>query len=171
MARCHDRVGERADPTDAADGGLALFHEHTASRAHSGRAARSDDVARPKCQDVRHEAHHLGHAVCHPLGCGILHCLAAQRELDRQLLRIRYELLGNEVRTQRCERAVPLSDEPVRAVPAIGAAGGALVNVAFNAHFDRVARYHFGIRALERKYGIETVQATYQKLLESSAVK
>jgi hypothetical protein len=56
-----------------------------------------------------------------------------------------------------------------QAVPAIGAAGGALVNVAFNAHFDRVARYHFGIRALERKYGIDTVQATYQKALESSA--
>jgi hypothetical protein len=55
-----------------------------------------------------------------------------------------------------------------QAVPAIGAAGGALVNVAFNAHFDRVARYHFGIRALERKYGIETVQATYQKLLEAN---
>jgi hypothetical protein len=58
-----------------------------------------------------------------------------------------------------------------QAVPAIGAAGGALVNVAFNAHFDRVARYHFGIRALERKYGLETVQAAYQKALESGAAR
>jgi hypothetical protein len=56
-----------------------------------------------------------------------------------------------------------------QAVPAIGAAGGALVNVAFNAHFDRVARYHFGIRALERKYGNEAVQAAYQKTLEGRA--
>jgi hypothetical protein len=54
-----------------------------------------------------------------------------------------------------------------QAVPAIGAAGGALVNVAFNAHFDRVARYHFGIRALERKYGPELVQKTYQTTLGS----
>lgn len=54
-----------------------------------------------------------------------------------------------------------------QAVPAIGAAGGALVNVAFNAHFDRVARYHFGIRALERKYSLEAVQAAYQKALTS----
>jgi hypothetical protein len=58
-----------------------------------------------------------------------------------------------------------------QAVPAIGAAGGALVNVAFNAHFDRVARYHFGIRALERKYGLETVQAAYQKALEAGAAR
>jgi hypothetical protein len=56
-----------------------------------------------------------------------------------------------------------------QAVPAIGAAGGALVNVAFNAHFDRVARYHFGIRALERKYGQERVQATYQEIFSSQS--
>jgi hypothetical protein len=58
-----------------------------------------------------------------------------------------------------------------QAVPAIGAAGGALVNVAFNAHFDRVARYHFGIRALERQYGADQVQAAYQKALERGAAR
>jgi hypothetical protein len=58
-----------------------------------------------------------------------------------------------------------------QAVPAIGAVGGALVNVAFNAHFDRVARYHFGIRALERKYGLDVVQAAYQKALEGEVGK
>jgi hypothetical protein len=52
-----------------------------------------------------------------------------------------------------------------QAVPAIGAVGGALVNVAFNAHFDRVARYHFGIRALERRYGNDAVQAAYHAAL------
>jgi hypothetical protein len=55
-----------------------------------------------------------------------------------------------------------------QAVPAIGAVGGALVNVAFNAHFDRVARYHFGIRALERKYGNETVQSAYHAALNAA---
>jgi hypothetical protein len=54
-------------------------------------------------------------------------------------------------------------------MPAIGAAGGALVNVAFNAHFDRVARCHFGIRALERTYGREPVQAAYQSALKQLA--
>lgn len=52
-----------------------------------------------------------------------------------------------------------------QAVPAIGAVGGALVNVAFAAHFDRVARCHFGIRALERTYGREVVQAAYRAAL------
>jgi hypothetical protein len=56
-----------------------------------------------------------------------------------------------------------------QAVPAIGAVGGALVNVAFAAHFDRVARYHFGIRALERRHGREAVQAEYQKALKRIA--
>jgi hypothetical protein len=45
------------------------------------------------------------------------------------------------------------------------------VNVAFNAHFDRVARYHFGIRALERQYGADQVQAAYQKALERGAAR
>ena len=58
-----------------------------------------------------------------------------------------------------------------QAVPAIGAVGGALVNVAFNAHFDRVARYHFGIRALERRYGNEAVQAAYHAALAEAKRK
>lgn len=49
-----------------------------------------------------------------------------------------------------------------QAVPGIGAVGGALVNVAFNDHFDRVARHHFGLRALEREFGNEAVQRAYE---------
>jgi hypothetical protein len=29
-------------------------------------------------------------------------------------------------------------------------------------HFNRVARFHFGIRSLERKHGIDVVQAAYR---------
>lgn len=50
-----------------------------------------------------------------------------------------------------------------QAVPGIGAIGGALVNVAFNDHFDRVARYHFGLRALERRYGNDRIQQVFEK--------
>lgn len=49
-----------------------------------------------------------------------------------------------------------------QAVPVVGAAGGAFVNVAFMEHFNTVARYHFGIRKLERQYGVEKVQAAYR---------
>ncbi|WP_372678671.1 EcsC family protein [Desulfosarcina sp.] len=49
-----------------------------------------------------------------------------------------------------------------QAVPAIGAAGGAIVNTLFIDHFQDMARGHFIIRRLERKYGREIVEATYR---------
>lgn len=49
-----------------------------------------------------------------------------------------------------------------QAVPAIGAAGGAIINTIFIDHFQDMARGHFIVRRLERKYGKETVEATYK---------
>lgn len=51
-----------------------------------------------------------------------------------------------------------------QAVPALGAAGGALVNTLFIDHFQDMARGHFIVRRLERKYGEDAVQATYLAL-------
>ncbi|MDA2930838.1 EcsC family protein [Acidobacteria bacterium AH-259-O06] len=51
------------------------------------------------------------------------------------------------------------------AVPAIGAAGGALINSIFINHFQDTARGHFTVRRLERCYDKELVQAEYQKLI------
>lgn len=48
------------------------------------------------------------------------------------------------------------------AVPVIGAFGGAAVNAAFMSHFRTVARAHFTVRRLERRYGAEPVRAAYQ---------
>lgn len=48
-----------------------------------------------------------------------------------------------------------------QAVPALGAAGGALVNTLFIDHFQDMARGHFTVRRLERKYGEDVVRATY----------
>ena len=45
------------------------------------------------------------------------------------------------------------------AVPVIGALGGAAIDVAFVSHFQNVARGHFIIRRLERRYGKEAVRA------------
>lgn len=47
------------------------------------------------------------------------------------------------------------------AVPVIGAIGGAAVNVAFTEHFRAVARAHFTVRRLERRYGAEAVRVAY----------
>jgi hypothetical protein len=47
-------------------------------------------------------------------------------------------------------------------LPIIGAASGAAINTAFMQHYQDVARAHFCLRALERRYGEEVVQATYR---------
>lgn len=51
-----------------------------------------------------------------------------------------------------------------QAIPAIGAAGGALINALFIDHFQDMARGHFIVRRLEKKYGREPVKAAYESL-------
>lgn len=51
-----------------------------------------------------------------------------------------------------------------QAVPALGAAGGALVNALFIDHFQDMARGHFTVRRLERIYGEQAVHAAYLAL-------
>jgi hypothetical protein len=51
-----------------------------------------------------------------------------------------------------------------QAVPAIGAVGGALINLVFIDHFQDMARGHFTVRRLERKYDAVTVKAAYVAL-------
>jgi hypothetical protein len=55
-----------------------------------------------------------------------------------------------------------------QAVPLTGAALGALINAAFTDHFNRVARFHFGILSLERRYGREMVDAAYLQACRSA---
>ncbi|MGA8056591.1 MAG: EcsC family protein, partial [Burkholderiales bacterium] len=56
--------------------------------------------------------------------------------------------------------ALPTGD-PLQTVPVVGAVTGALVNVAFMQHFDDVARGHFIVRRLERRYGSQAIRAAY----------
>ncbi len=49
-----------------------------------------------------------------------------------------------------------------QAIPAIGAAGGAIINTLFIDHFQDMALGHFIVRRLERKYGNEVVESTYK---------
>jgi len=53
----------------------------------------------------------------------------------------------------------------VQGVPVIGALGGATINLLFVDHFQEVARGHFIVRRLERKYGKEEVKEEYTKIL------
>lgn len=52
-----------------------------------------------------------------------------------------------------------------QAIPILGAAGGASVNLAFMHHFQQVAQAHFTIRRLERIYGEEVVKKAYEGML------
>jgi len=49
-------------------------------------------------------------------------------------------------------------------VPVIGAAGGALINTLFIAHYQDMARGHFIVRRLEKVHGAEPVRLAYEKL-------
>lgn len=53
-------------------------------------------------------------------------------------------------------------------VPVIGAVGGAFVNSVFIQHFQDMARGHFTIRRLERKYGSLLVRSQYTKLSQAN---
>ena len=50
------------------------------------------------------------------------------------------------------------------AVPLIGAAGAATINLLFMAHFQEMARGHFTVRHLERKYGETEVREAHAPL-------
>jgi hypothetical protein len=49
-------------------------------------------------------------------------------------------------------------------VPVIGAAGGALINTIFIAHYQDMARGHFIVRRLEKIHGMEPVRLAYEAI-------
>ena len=49
-----------------------------------------------------------------------------------------------------------------QAIPVIGAAAGAVVNLLFVDHFQAMARGHFIIRRLEREHGAAVIRAAYE---------
>lgn len=51
-----------------------------------------------------------------------------------------------------------------QSVPLIGAAGGAAINYAFADHFQSVARGHFTVLRLERRYGAPIIRAEYERI-------
>lgn len=49
------------------------------------------------------------------------------------------------------------------ALPIVGAGAGATLNLLFTDFFTLSAKYHFGLKNLEKKYGLETIQNIYKK--------
>lgn len=51
-----------------------------------------------------------------------------------------------------------------QSIPIVGALGGAAINSLFMQHFQSMAKGHFLIRKLERKYGKNYIETVYKKL-------
>lgn len=56
-------------------------------------------------------------------------------------------------------------------VPMIGGIAGATINCIFIHHFQSVARGHFTVRALERKYGSQVVRRCFERILANMKSK
>jgi EcsC protein family len=56
-----------------------------------------------------------------------------------------------------------------QALPVLGGLGGAAVNYAFITHFQAMARAHFTVRRLERRYGMEAVRTEYERIRTEGA--
>jgi hypothetical protein len=60
---------------------------------------------------------------------------------------------------------VVISEEvAAKAVPVLGAASGAAINVAFMRHFQDMATGHFIVKRLESRFGTDAVQRAYRSL-------
>lgn len=51
-----------------------------------------------------------------------------------------------------------------KAIPVVGAASGSVINLVFMRHFQRMARAHFVVKSLEKKYGSEEIEALYRSV-------
>ena len=93
--------------------------------------------------------------------------LAAQATtllLERNTANLSAPVVGGLVSEIAARFGVVVSERSAaRAIPVLGAVGGATVNLIFMNHFQRVARGHFAIRRLEREYGANVVRRLYDE--------
>jgi hypothetical protein len=52
-----------------------------------------------------------------------------------------------------------------KAIPVVGALSGGAINYLFMNHFQEMARGHFVVKRLEKKYGMDCVEKTYKELV------
>lgn len=64
-------------------------------------------------------------------------------------------MIGSRFKVQVSQKAA------AQAIPVLGAAGGAAINIAFTNHFQNIAGAHFGVRRLERRYGPEIIRSAW----------
>jgi hypothetical protein len=60
--------------------------------------------------------------------------------------------------------ALITEEAAAKAIPVVGALSGGTINYLFMNHFQQMAKGHFAIRRLEKKYGAALVEKTYEDL-------
>jgi hypothetical protein len=116
-------------------------------------------TARDAGEDLSTEA---GRAAC-------IHVFSLREGDEAGYLSARFALQGTAARTLLAGVAarwgMVLGEKfAAQALPLLGAAAGAALNTAFLTHYRRLARAHFSIRRLERKYGPAAIQAAAPEL-------
>ncbi len=65
--------------------------------------------------------------------------------------------------------SIPVSEKlAAQSLPAIGALGGASVNLLFMQHYQQMAKAHFTVRRLERIYGKSSVEEMYRFIVREN---
>ena len=98
--------------------------------------------------------------------------LVSQTLVQRGVAHQSLPFLVNMTRGIAARFGVAVSDKiALQMVPLIGAAGGALLNAIFVQHYQDMARGHFTVRRLERRYGTEAVRRAYERIDHESGVR
>jgi hypothetical protein len=90
---------------------------------------------------------------------------AAAYLVERGALELSGPMMNSFVSELVSRFSIVLSDRiAASALPVIGAVGGATVNVIFMNHFQQIAKGHFTVRRLERRYGPDLVRRHYAEI-------
>lgn len=141
--------GERLDDPDTIAACLSVLAHGGSSRGDDGAESGYFAVRAAMAQQVNAAAQFIAtHGLSHkgaPALVALVSRIAAKFSVS----------VGNKVAAQ--------------AVPVVGAIGGAGLNALFIAHFQAMARGHFTVRRLERRYGRATVRRAWQALPAGSS--
>lgn len=92
--------------------------------------------------------------------------------LDRLTGEVTVPLGIHALRAVAARFGMVVSDKAaLQLVPVFGAVTGAFVNVLFMQHFQDVARGHFIVRRLERRYGPQAIRAAYLRIAREHALR
>lgn len=88
---------------------------------------------------------------------------AASQLTARELSRQSSPALIKMLNTIAARFSIPVSEKiAAQSIPAIGAIGGATINLMFTRYFQEIAEAHFTVRALEKKYEPALVKKNFE---------